>query len=117
MTKPLFPGYVFAKLDKTKRDIVLKSKNVVRIIEVKDQRRIAKELDQIQMALAADPTLGASESFTKGKYVRITDGPFRGLEGIVQSVRGETRVVLNVDMIGQGVPVEVEMHMVEPADV
>lgn len=111
--KPVFPGYVFAALGRPERELALKSNQIVRIIEVTDQQRFLWELDQVKKALEVDPTLGATSAFSRGKIVRIVDGPFRGLEGIIETSKGRTRVVLNVDMIGQAVSVDVDMDLLE----
>jgi transcriptional antiterminator RfaH len=112
--KPVFPGYVFAAFSEEERTLVLKSSSLARIIPVEDQERFIREIDQIRKALEVDATLGGTAAFTRGKPVRITAGPFRGIEGIVESERGAARVVLNVRMIGRGIAVEVETDMLEP---
>lgn len=114
--KPVFPGYVFVSYMADQRLLVLRSNIIVRILEIDDQDVFLHELDQIRKALLVDATLGSCDAFTEGRRVRILDGSFQGVEGVVQSVRGETRVVLNIDMIGQGVAVEVEMDYLEPLD-
>jgi transcriptional antiterminator RfaH len=114
--KPVFPGYVFADVPENGRETVLKSNNIVRMIEVDDQLTFEREIGQIRMALDVDPTLGATEAFTQGKTVRIIEGSFRGLEGVVQAVKSEARVVLNVNLIGQAVAVDVDMDMLAPLD-
>ena len=111
--KPVFPGYVFTVFNSEERMLVLKSHAVVRILEVLDQTRFVKELEQVRQALDVDPTLGACAAFEAGKRVRIGGGPFQGLEGIVQTVKGKTRVLLNVEMIGQAVAVEADMGLLE----
>jgi transcription antitermination factor NusG len=45
--------------------------------------------------------------------VRITEGPFQGLEGIVVKAKGGARVIINVDMIGQGVAIEADEDILE----
>ncbi|MEI6807255.1 MAG: transcription termination/antitermination NusG family protein [bacterium] len=112
--KPVFPGYVFAEVPRSERLAVIKSSSLVRIIEVLDQARFAHEIDQVRQALLVDATLGATAAIKSGKPVRITAGPFQGLEGVVVTVRGVTRVVLNVDMIGQAVRVDVDAAALEP---
>lgn len=112
--KPVFPGYVFAEVPKAERLTVLKSSSLVRIIEVLDQERFAHEIEQVRQALSVDATLGATAAIKSGKPVRIIAGPFQGLEGVVVTVHGVTRVVLNVDMIGQAVRVDVDAVMLEP---
>jgi len=120
--KPVFPGYVFVGLLPAEREIpaqretVVKCGSLVRIIEVRDQARFLHEISQVRQALTIDSTLGASSSIVKGKPVRILSGPFQGLEGVVSSVHGVTRVVLNVDMIGQSVRVDADADMIEPLD-
>lgn len=114
--KPVFPGYVFVRFGDAERVSVLKSNLVVRDLPVIDQAQFVRQLDQIRMALAVDPTLDACGAFTEGRRVRITGGPFMGLEGVVQTLRARTRVVLNVEMIGQALAVEVGVEMLEPAD-
>ena len=114
--KPVFTGYVFIVFDDEQRLTVLKSNQIVRILDVTDQARLIHELAQIRMALGVDPTLGACEAFRKGRHVRIKGGPFMGLEGVVATVRGQARVLLNVEMIGQAVAVEAAMELLEATD-
>ena len=114
--KPVFPGYIFVVFESAERATVLKSNMIVRILAVTDQRQLIRELDQVKQALAVDPTLDACAAFTQGRRVRIGGGPFQRLEGIVQIVRGQTRVVLNVDLIGRAVAVEADMALLEPVD-
>jgi transcription antitermination factor NusG len=114
--KPVFPGYVFVHFSAEERVSVLKSNLVVRDLPVVDQAHFVRQLEQIRQALSVDPTLNACEAFTAGRRVRITAGPFMGLEGVVQTVRGKTRVLLNVEMIGRALSVEVGIEMLERAD-
>ena len=114
--KPVFPGYVFIQFSAAARVEVLKSNLVVRDLPVVDQSVFVRQIEQVRLALAADPTLDACGAFTAGRRVRITGGPFMGLEGVVQTVRARTRVMLNVEMIGQALAVEVGIEMLERAD-
>lgn len=113
---PVFPGYIFAAYQPEQRVDVLRSNVVVNILPVTDQGRFLHDLDQVRQALAVDATLGACAAFTRGRAVRIISGPFAGIEGVVHAVRSDTRVVLNVEMIGQAVAVEAEMDALEPLD-
>jgi transcriptional antiterminator RfaH len=116
VTKPVFPGYCFLKYGEAQKIVVLKSNLLVRVLEVVDQNQLVRELEQVRQALAVDPTLDACAAFQAGKRVSIRSGPFCGLEGVVQMVRGKARVVLNVEMIGRALAVEVDMEMLEPAE-
>lgn len=116
VNKPVFPGYVFVCFSPAQRQAVLKSNQIVRIIPVVGQRELIDQLAQIRQALTADPTLNACAAFTAGRRVKITAGPFMGIEGVVQNWRGKARLVLNIEMIGRALAVEVEMEALEPAD-
>jgi transcription antitermination factor NusG len=48
--------------------------------------------------------------------VTIRSGPFQGLEGVVQLVRGKAKVVLNVEMIGRALAVEVAVELLDPVE-
>ncbi len=111
--KPLFPGYVFIRFGPAQRVRVLKSRQVVRVLPVNDQAGFLNEISQIRKALAVAPGLGACPALARGTMARIVTGPFRGLEGMVDAIKGQARVILNVNMIGQGVPVEVTPDMLE----
>jgi transcription antitermination factor NusG len=114
--KPLFPGYLFAAFDHDGRIEVLKTNHVVRIIQPASTRELLHELAQIRRALRAQPDLNACPPLAKGVHVRIKGGPFMGVEGVISTLKGETRVTLNVDMIGQAVAVEVDKDYVEVMD-
>ena len=111
--KPLFPGYVFAKFNAFQRILVFKSQQIVRILQVKDQASLIDELSQIRKALEINPCLNACSAVERGTLVRIISGPFQGMEGMVATLKDQTRVVLNVDIIGKGVPLETDLDILE----
>lgn len=113
--KPLFAGYVFARMDHEQRLLLLRGGHIARLLPVPDQEQLVFELRQVRRALDADPFLVACRVIKQGARVRITTGPFQGLEGIVEEIKGGVRVVLNVEFINRGVPVEVELGMLEKA--
>ena len=114
--KPLFPGYVFVTFEPDERLQILKTNNVVRILEPRDQRTFLHQLAQIRRALRVDPTLGACAMLEKGRRVRILAGPFQGVEGFVETLKGQTRVLLNIEMIGQAIAVETDREFLEVVD-
>lgn len=115
--KPIFPGYVFAALDRPKRLALLKTNQIVRLIETDDEARLLRELAQVRKALVVDPSLGADAALKKGTAVRITGGPFMGVEGWVATLRGRNKVCLSVDLIGQAIIVEAPRAYLAPIDV
>jgi transcription antitermination factor NusG len=114
--KPVFPGYLFVSCDAVQRTEVLKTNSIVRTITPHNEEDFLHELDQVRKALTVDPSLSACYAVKEGQRVRITGGPFMGIEGMVASLRSRTTVRLNVEMIGQAIAVEIQKEYLEPLD-
>lgn len=114
--KPVFPGYFFASFNREGRVGLLKTNQVVRVLDPVDQRILLHQLAQVRRALRTDPTLMPCDALRKGRMVRITGGPFMGVEGAISEVHGTAKVRLNVEMIGQAVAVEVDKDFLEFLD-
>jgi transcriptional antiterminator RfaH len=110
---PLFTGYVFFCGDEDDRVEVLRTNRVASIIEVKDQPGLVAELGPIQLALDEGQQLLPHKYIKAGQQCRVTAGPLVGTEGIVVRTREHTRLVLQVDMLGQATSVEIAMDMIE----
>lgn len=111
---PLFPGYMFVKLDAAQRLSLLQTNLLVRILEPASSVGLLRNLVMVRQALRINPALEAEKPLARGRLVRIIDGPFRGIEGRVARLAGTFKVVLNIDMIGQAVSVTAAVAQVEP---
>jgi len=67
-----------------------------------------------EQALRAGAPLVPHKYIEKGQWCRVIAGPLLGLEGIVIQTRGNTRLVLQIDMLGQAASVEIDVDMIEP---
>jgi len=110
---PLFPGYVFLLGEREDAFSAIETKRVCQILEVADQRRLEHELAQIAAAMEAGAGLESHPRLAIGQRCRIARGPFMGIEGVVISNQRMTRLVLQVDMLGQGASLEVEPACIE----
>jgi transcription antitermination factor NusG len=113
---PLFAGYLFFCGQENDRVEVLRTDRAANLIEVKDQEKLLKELLQIEQALRAGVPVTPHKYIREGQKCRVVAGPLMGLEGVVSTTRGATRLVLQVDMLGQAASVEIDMDMIEIAD-
>ncbi|MBO7684018.1 MAG: hypothetical protein J6T51_04765 [Kiritimatiellae bacterium] len=104
---PVFPGYVFARLDSFSRVAMLKTNLVVRVIPVPNERELIHQLRQVVHAGRGEGEVRKSPLFKEGDLVRVTRGPFYGVEGYIRRDSGGTSVVLNVDILGQAVAVTI----------
>ncbi len=112
---PLFQGYVFFAGDAFARYEALATNRLANVIEVKDQKQIVAELASIHRVLSAGKLQLDPYPFAAiGNRVRIASGPLQGVEGIVIERKGvNTRLVLQVSMLGQGAAVEIEPGLLE----
>ena len=113
---PLFTGYLFFCGDETGRIELLKTNRVANLIEVKDQDSLIGELVRFERALRAGAPLMPHKYISKGQWCRVIAGPLLGLEGIVVQTKGDTRLVLQINMLGQAASVEIDMDMIEPVE-
>ncbi len=110
---PLFAGYVFFCGEEECRLEVLKTNRVAGIIDVTDQEALVSELAQIDQALRTGVPLTPQNFIKKGQWCRVTAGPLLGLEGVVQDVKNVTRLILQIDILGQAASVEIDLDMIE----
>lgn len=113
---PLFNGYVFFCGDESQRVEILKTNRIANLIEVKDQQKIVDDLIQIERVLRTGESLLPHKYLKKGQKCRIIAGPLLGVQGIIVTIKGQTRLVLQVDMLGQAASVEIEIDMIEPVE-
>jgi transcription antitermination factor NusG len=112
--KPLFPGYVFLRIANGDRQKVSQSDYVANLLEVFDQATIARQLEDILLALETNLEIRLAPTIGEGMRVKILRGPLRGIEGWVESRRGMSVVLLRLDFIGQAAAVKMEAIDLEP---
>ena len=113
---PLFGGYLFFCGEERQRIEVLRTNRVANLIEVRDQPRLVRELSQVEQALAAGADLSPHKYLKEGQLCKVIGGALAGLHGIVVRTRDQTRLVLQIDMLGQATSVEIGTDMIEPVE-
>ncbi|MFB0524391.1 MAG: transcription termination/antitermination NusG family protein, partial [Phycisphaerae bacterium] len=113
---PLFSGYLFFCGGENQRLELLRTNRVANIIEVKDQQQLLGELMQVEQALRAGAPLTPYKYIKAGQRCRVIAGPLFGLEGIIVKTKNVTRLVLQIDMLGQAASVEIDIDMIEVID-
>lgn len=111
---PLFTGYLFFCGPENDRIELLKTNRVANLIEVMDQEELLRELVRVEQAVRAGVPLTPHKYIEVGQWCRVIAGPLLGLEGFVVQQKGQARLVLQVDMLGQAASVEVDVDMIEP---
>jgi transcription antitermination factor NusG len=112
---PLFPGYLFCRLNLQNRLPVLMTPGVIQIV---GYSRVPipvdeDEINAIQTMVAAGLPTQPWPFLQVGDRVHIERGPLRGLEGILLEVRGAQRLVLSVTLLQRSVAVEIDSTSVK----
>lgn len=113
---PLFPGYLFFCGDENKRLEVLKTNRTANILLVENQTRLVQELLPIETLLKLNKPVLPHQYIEVGQRCKVIAGPLMGTEGIVVQTPKETRLVLQVDMLGQAASVEIAHDMIEKVE-
>ena len=110
---PLFPGYLFCCANPAQSYDLSKEDNLLSTFAVYDQEKLLMELREVHKALAASARSRKAPYLAEGRRVRITQGPFRDIVGVVLESRKHCRVLLNVTLIRQSVLLEVDAENLE----
>lgn len=113
---PLFPGYCFARFDPADRLRILKCTGVVSIISFEGEPAPIPEhqIDGIRRLIDTDLAFDPVPLIREGMMVEVVHGPLKGVIGRLVRKSDKARLVLSVDLIGQGVSVEVDAADVRP---
>ena len=116
---PLFPGYLFCRLDKNKRLPILITPGVIRIVGIgKNLLPIDEgEISSIQAIVASGLDAEPHPYLQIGQRVRIEHGSLSGVEGILAGVRGPARLVVSVTLLQRSVSVEIDESCIVPVRV
>lgn len=111
---PLFPGYIFVRLDRQHRSAVLQVPRVIYIVGTEAQAEIPDaEINALRDALThADLT--PFMELVVGERVRIKAGPMAGIEGVLVRKPDSLMFILTVNMINQSAALAVNAEDLEP---
>lgn len=118
---PLFPRYLFVRMEAARQRIVVDSPGVCRIVgfgsgpEPIDDEEVRAVRTLVGSGLPLQPV---EEMLAIGDRVRIVEGPLTGMEGVLDSRRGASRLIVSVALLMRSVAVEIEeswAERIEPA--
>ncbi|MEY2881179.1 MAG: hypothetical protein RLZZ15_3559 [Verrucomicrobiota bacterium] len=109
-TKPLFPGYVFAKIPVELKARIYQQDLLARAIHVLDEEKFLRQLADVKAIVASGFELSVMPLMTKGRRVKVIGGPLAGLEGLVDDPTNPQGIVLSVDVLQQGLLVKMPVE-------
>jgi len=117
ITVPLFPGYLFVKTDLSPHNHleIVKTTGAVRLIGTKDGPVSVSRtaIESLKIIVEGNNQVSTGYSLKNGDRVIVISGPFAGVSGIFVRYRGQERVVVNIEALGQYASVEVHKEDVE----
>ena len=107
---PLFPGYLFCRLDVADRLPVLMSTGVVGIVGL---GRIPEPIEESEIAAIRAVMRSGLPSMPwpfvhPGDSVRVEFGPLRGVQGVVESFNDHQRLVISITLLQRSISVELD---------
>ncbi len=115
---PLFPGYVFCRLNPQFRLPLLTIPGALHFVGLGkvpvpiDDGEINAIQALVQSGVRAEPW----PFLDLGQRVRLEAGPLTGLEGIFVEVKKQHRIIVSVSLLRRSVAVEIERDWVTPLD-
>ena len=104
---PLFPGYLFMRINIAQRVRALEVPGMVHIVSVRGEPVAMPdgEIESLRTAMQLRRAEPCSYP-ASGKRIRIKAGPLEGLEGVVVRQSSQTRIIVSVDFIQRSTAVE-----------
>jgi transcriptional antiterminator RfaH len=114
--QPLFPGYLFCRLNLSNRGPVLMTPGVQQIVgfgrtPVPVEER---EVESIRQVLSSGLPSLPWPYLHLGERVRVNYGSLINLEGILVNFKGSNRVVLSVTLLQRSVALEIDLAWLSP---
>jgi transcription antitermination factor NusG len=110
---PVFPGYAFCRLDVCKKVPVISTVGVEYIVSFAGAPAIVpdEEIEAVRLAIAAG---GRPRPYlVVGQRIRIEYGAFSGLEGILERMGNEHRLVVSVHLLQRSVSVTIDEDQIQ----
>jgi len=116
---PLFPGYLFTHIQSIPEKFlkVLQTKGAVTLLYHKPGYPASvpdEEISSIKILVESGRELDVYPYFKEGSPVRIKRGPLKGAQGILNKKEDYHMFLINVELLGRSVGVNIYAEDVEP---
>jgi transcription antitermination factor NusG len=107
---PLFPGYLFCRMNPENRLPILMTPGLIQIVGVgKTPLPVdEQEITAIQRAATTGISIIPWTYMKVGHVARIEEGPLKGLTGIVVKIKSAMKLVLSVSLLQRSVAIEID---------
>jgi transcription termination/antitermination protein NusG len=108
---PLFSGYCFAKFSLNERPLVAQAPGAVEIMGLEEGRSVAipdEDIGIIRRIIECGQRYQAEFGLEEGTRVEVMRGPLTGIQGKFVRRAGRCHLAIFIEVIGQGVSVEMD---------
>ena len=116
VSMPLFSTYVFMHGTVEQTYAAVSTKRVANVITVPDQAGFDRDLQQIRQALSGGAALEPTDYLCLGRRVRVTAGPFKDIEGLIEDRPRPDRLILQIDTLGRAASLEIDASLLQPVE-
>jgi len=118
MDLPLFPGYLFCRLNLEERMPLLTTPGFLYIVGVgKNPQPVDEsEIQAIQSVLRSGVPVTPWPSLVVGQRVQLRHGPLRGLVGVLTKIANQHRMYVSVTLLKRSISVEVAPEWLHPLE-
>jgi transcription antitermination factor NusG len=111
---PLFPGYLFCRLNLEDRMPLLTTPGFLYIAGIgrNPEPVDESEISAIQAMLRSGFPVTPWPSLVVGQKVQLKNGPLRGLEGVLTKIANQHRIYVSVTLLKRSISVEVDPQWV-----
>ncbi|MCF6269507.1 MAG: UpxY family transcription antiterminator [Melioribacteraceae bacterium] len=110
VTEPLFKSYIFIFANEVERNRAVTREAVIKTIYFDGKPAVIpdQEMDSIRKMLESPEKIQVFNGIVKGVIVKITSGPFEGIEGIVRSISDdENTLSVSIQLLNRTVSVSI----------
>jgi transcription antitermination factor NusG len=114
--KPLFPGYLFVRIDWEEMSTVRQTKGIVSIIGFEPGKPAPvpeKDVENIRKLVESKVKTDPYPYLKPGQEVSVRRGPLRGVTGTIVRKGRKSMLVISVPVLGRSVAVEINAEMVQ----
>jgi transcription antitermination factor NusG len=113
---PLFPGYVFCRLNPEDRLPVLTIPGTVGLVGFGKGPSVVPdhEIESVRRMIGSGLLVAPWPFLGVGQSVLIERGPLTGVEGIIQEVKKTLRLVVSIPMLQRSVSAEIDRTWIRP---
>ena len=112
---PLFRSYLFARIYLKENIFVLQTIGVNKIVKFQNKISIIPDqvINDIKNIVDGGYKIQQVDYFIKGDEVSVVSGPLKGVNGIIQDLKGDNRLIMKVEAIRQAFSIEISSEQLK----